>query len=136
MEFDFCAIQLKRRRSTRSIYPSGKISSIPRVSPISEREKYHHDSMRFVSSLKVGTLCQRVKCERKGDGKAERHDGWEKNVSLEKVDCTTKLQIIRQPNLIHSYKIAYRRGGNYSSRRCIITRDNNIRLEMYRDFLG
>lgn len=52
MEFDFYAIQLKRRGSH---VPSIRVGKFPRFdrTPISEREKCRHDSMRFVSSLKV-----------------------------------------------------------------------------------
>lgn len=73
-----------------------------------EREKCLYDSMRFVSSLKVGTLCQLESASNVEAEEARRSNGREKRESLEKINCTTKLQIIYQLNLIHSYKSVYR----------------------------
>lgn len=117
------------------------------LSYLSELEKCRHDSMRFVSSVKVGTLPARQTWESERKSEMEKRggpydgrigdDGRERCKFFQrKIDRATKLQIIRQPNLIHSYiRLLTERDdveGNYSSRRCVITLDN-IRLEMYRD---
>lgn len=85
-----------------------------------EREKCLCDSMRFVSSLKVGTLCQLESASNVEREEARRSNGRENRESLEKINCTTKLQIICQLKLIHSYKIVYRRRGE------IIVLDNAL----------
>jgi len=62
VEFDFCAVQLKRRIS-RAIYFSGKFLRFGRI--VSEREKSHRDSTRFAFLFEVGTLCRLARPMRK-----------------------------------------------------------------------
>lgn len=100
VEFDFSAIQLKRRGShVPSIFRARKFLRFDGTL-ISEREKSHRDSMRFASSLKVGMPASASNTKSMMEKRKKWWMvKWGRSKSREKIDYSLKLQIIWQLNL-------------------------------------